>query len=89
MPGRTVLTSFRRGFLDHSLEKMRRMIDGTAARDKMAFTKHTIPVFIPLPAITGGPVGNTSNVPEKIVCFVCWGCCASFHLLISFSRSFV
>jgi len=43
------------------------MIDGTAAREKMAFTKHTIPVFIPLPSVATGPPKNTSNICEKII----------------------
>jgi len=49
-------------FLDDALTQVKRMIDG-GAREKMMFSKHTLPVFVPLPSLPPSP----RTFKEKII----------------------
>jgi hypothetical protein len=55
-------TRFFKPFLDDSLVQVKRMIEG-GAREKMMFSKHTLPVFIPLPPTCAAP----RTTREKII----------------------
>jgi hypothetical protein len=57
-----ILMFLFRPFLDDALVQVKRMIDG-GAREKMMFSKHTLPVFIGLPTVPPSP----RTFKEKIV----------------------
>jgi hypothetical protein len=59
------LTSkFLKPFLDDSLMQVKRLIDGSA-REKMMFSKHTLPVFVPLPIL---PLSSRTFKEKIIIC---------------------
>jgi hypothetical protein len=57
-------TRFFKPFLDDSLLQVKRMIEG-GAREKMMFSKHTLPVFIPLPPTYSTPRKSREKI---IIC---------------------
>lgn len=54
--------SLYRPFLDDSLMQVKRMMEG-GQRERMMFSKHTLPVFIPLPPTCVA----SRNTKEKII----------------------
>lgn len=57
-----VATKYLKPFLDDKLQQVKRMLDG-GSREKLMFSKHTLPTFIPLPSVPPTP----RKFKEKII----------------------